>query len=169
MFSDYENGDDEDDDATIVHGRTEFRWFRWIVVYIFGTLVEFEKAVRKYAIHQERNVKSCLSDKARLNKLSVRCIEGYPFKLYASWDITRASFVVKKVNNEHTCQRNMDSYHQFKDSWCADQLLDLFKSRQHIPFAKLVDIVRKKNFELPLVGNLFTRLSMLHIEGYVGR
>ena len=85
-----------------------------------------------------------MSDKSKLNKLGVRCIEGCPFKLYASWDKTRASFIVKKVNGDHTCQRNMDSNRQFKASWCADQLLDLFKSRSHIASAELVDIVSKQ-------------------------
>ena len=38
----------------------------------------------------------------------------------------------------------MDLNRQFKASWCADQLLDLFKSRPHIPSAEVVDIVRKQ-------------------------
>ena len=103
--------------TTIVYGRTDFWRFRWIVGQMFGTPVEYKEAVRKYAVHQGRNVKFCLSDKARLNKLGVMCIEGCLFKLYTSWDKTRASFVVNKVNGEHTCQRNMDSNRQFKASW----------------------------------------------------
>ena len=144
VFSEYQNSDDKVDDANGVYGQTALRKFKWIVGHVFSTPVEFNEVVRKYAIHQERNVKFCLSDKCKLNKLGVRCIEGCPFKLYASWDKTRASFIVKKVNGEHTCQRNMDLNRQFKAYWCADQLLDLFRSRPHIPFAELVDIVRKQ-------------------------
>ncbi|XP_057538141.1 uncharacterized protein LOC130815669 [Amaranthus tricolor] len=108
----YENSDHEDDDATI-----DFRKSKWIFGQVFSTPVEFKEAVRKYAIHQRRNVRFYLSDKSKLNKLCVKCIDGCPFKLYASWDKTRASFIVKKFNGDHTCQRNMDSNRQFKASW----------------------------------------------------
>ena len=37
VFSNYDNGDDEADDAIIVHGKTAFRRFKWIVRQVFGT------------------------------------------------------------------------------------------------------------------------------------
>ena len=54
-----------------------------------------------------------------------------------------ASYVVKTVDGQHTCQRNIDSNRQFKASWCAKKLLDLFKSRPYIPSSEIVDIVSK--------------------------
>ena len=50
VFSEYDNSDDEVDDATVVHGRTDFRRFKWIVGQVFGIPVEF-KEVMKYAVH----------------------------------------------------------------------------------------------------------------------
>ena len=99
VFSEYEDSDDEADDATGVHGGTDFRKFKWIVGQVFSTPVEFKEAVRKYAIHQGRNVKFYLSDKSKLNKLGVRCVDGCPFKLYASWDKKRACFIVNSSSS----------------------------------------------------------------------
>ncbi|XP_057535489.1 uncharacterized protein LOC130813663 [Amaranthus tricolor] len=134
----------EEDDSQDLDYELSHEKFKWIVGQVFSTPIELKEAIRKYAIHQGRNVKFCLSDKSKLNKLGVRCIDGCPFKLYASWDKTRASFIVKKVNGDHTCQRNIAFNCQFKASWCADQLLNLFKSKPHIPSTELVDIVRKE-------------------------
>ena len=42
VFSEYDNSDDEADDATVVHGRTDLRRFKWIVGQVFSTPVEFK-------------------------------------------------------------------------------------------------------------------------------
>jgi MuDR family transposase len=143
VLSEYENSDDEIAIPTVVNNKTDFRRFKWCVGIVFGNHLEFRQAVTRYAIAQGRNLKICASDKKRLQRLGVRCVAGCPFRIFASWDRKIASYVVKSVDGNHTCQRNMDSNIQFKASWCADELLDLFKSRPHIPSSEIVDIVRK--------------------------
>ena len=60
--------------------------------------------------------------------LGVTCVEGCPFMI-----------IQIKTRLELLLLSNL----QFKASWCTEQLLDLFKTRPHIPSAEFVDIVRK--------------------------
>ena len=53
---------------------------------VFGNCLEFRQAVTRYAIAQGRNVKICASDKKRLQRIGVRCVEGCPFRIFASLD-----------------------------------------------------------------------------------
>jgi MULE transposase-like protein len=80
-------------------------------------------------------------------RLGVVCVNGCPFKLYASWDKGLAAYIVKSVTPQHTCQRNMDGNRQLKSSWVAEQMLDVFKSRPHVPSSEIIDLV-KQNYKV---------------------
>ncbi|KAL2938185.1 Calcium-transporting ATPase PAT1 [Bienertia sinuspersici] len=67
---------------------------------------------------------------------------GCPFKLYASWDSRRGTFVVKSVVNENTCLRNMERNRQLKSSWVAEQLLEVFKAKPHWPAKDIMQTIR---------------------------
>lgn len=77
----------------------------------------------KYTTAQGRNLKFSVSDNNRNKRLGAICVEGCKFKIYASWDSRRETFVVKSINNNHNCQRNMMANRQLKSPWIADQFL----------------------------------------------
>ncbi|KAL2925814.1 UDP-N-acetylglucosamine--N-acetylmuramyl-(pentapeptide) pyrophosphoryl-undecaprenol N-acetylglucosamine transferase [Bienertia sinuspersici] len=125
IVSDYEESEEEihtptpsDEDETLEERRakigllvgkdTDFSKFQWQVGQRFTLRAEFKQAVTKFAIFQGRNLCVVAANKKRQQRIGVRCSEGYPFWLYASWDSRRGSFVVKRVMNEHTCLRNME-------------------------------------------------------------
>ena len=51
-----------------------------------------------------------------------------PFKLHASWDSWRAYFIMKSVNGEHSCNRNMDANKKMKSTWLVENFLEVFKA-----------------------------------------
>ncbi|KAL2922877.1 Palmitoyltransferase ZDHHC2 [Bienertia sinuspersici] len=158
--SDYEQSDEEvhtppdsGEDETLHERRSkrsllvslesDFKLFSWKVGQRFATRSDFKKAVAKYGIYQGRNVSIKISNKSRQQRVGVRCLNGCPFQLYASWDSRRSSFVVKTVREEHTCTRNMKKNKQLKYKWVAEQLLDVFKARPHWPGKEIVKTVRR--------------------------
>ncbi|KAL2892664.1 Gag-Pol polyprotein [Bienertia sinuspersici] len=158
--SDYEQSDEEvhtppdsgEDEALherrskrslLVSLESDFKLFSWKVGQRFATRSDFKKAVAKYGIYQGRNVSIKISNKSRQQRVGVRCLNGCPFQLYASWDSRRSSFVVKTVREEHTCTRNMKKNKQLKYKWVAEQLLDVFKARPHWPGKEIVETIRR--------------------------
>ncbi|KAL2925190.1 Antiviral helicase SKI2 [Bienertia sinuspersici] len=101
-----------------------------------------DDTVAKYGIAQGRNVGFKISDKGRQQRLGVNCAGGCPFRLYASWDTRRATFVLKTVKGEHTCVRNMERNKQLRTGWIAEQLLEVFKSRPHWPAKDIIECIR---------------------------
>ncbi|KAL2944418.1 putative protein FAR1-RELATED SEQUENCE 10 [Bienertia sinuspersici] len=91
-------------------------------------------------------------DESRQQRLGVKCNPGCPFRLYCSWDSRRAAFVVKSVEDQHTCVRNMESNRQLKSTWLAKQFLELFKSRPHWPAKEIVETIRVAYRVLVKVG-----------------
>ncbi|KAL2901902.1 GTPase-activating protein SAC7, partial [Bienertia sinuspersici] len=143
---------DSDEDDTGQHRRlrqkllvpanTDFSVFQWKVGQKFATRKDFKQAVAKYGIAQGRNVGFKISDKGRQQRLGVDCAGGCPFRLYASWDTRRATFVLKTVKGEHTCVRNMERNKQLRTGWIAEQLLEVFKSRPHWPAKDIIECIR---------------------------
>ncbi|XP_057250649.1 uncharacterized protein LOC104893349 [Beta vulgaris subsp. vulgaris] len=127
----------------LVSEDADFSKFNWKVGQRFPSRAAFRKAVSKYGILQGRNLKYISSNKNRLERLGVVCVEGCPFKLYASWDTRRATYLVKMVKSEHSCNRTMERNHQLKSSWLAQQFIEVFKSRPHWPAKEIVETVRR--------------------------
>lgn len=75
--------------------------------------------------------------------MEVKCTTGCPFRLFASWDSRRACFVVKSVDDEHSCTRNMEGNRQMTSTWLAKQFLEIFKARPHWPAKELIETVRQ--------------------------
>ncbi|KAL2896636.1 Callose synthase 10 [Bienertia sinuspersici] len=121
---------------------TDFKEFRWQVGQRFATRNDFREAVTKYGVYQGRNVSIVISDNARQQRIGVKCGEGCPFRLYASWESRRATYVVKTVVPEHTCVRNMERNKQLKSSWMAKQLLEVFNARPHWPAKEIIECIR---------------------------
>ncbi|KAL2904204.1 Phosphoenolpyruvate carboxylase [Bienertia sinuspersici] len=127
----------------LVYPNTDFTKFKWQVGQRFPSRQAFKDAVAKYAIYQGKNVKVTVSDKSRQQRVGIRCVKGCPLYLYASWDSRRATVVVKRVMDEHTCSRNTKKNRQLKSSWVAKQLLDIFKSRPHWPAEEIKETIRR--------------------------
>lgn len=121
----------------------DFRTFQWKVGQRFPNRESFKQAVASFAIMQGRNLRFNISNKKRGQRLGACCIAGCPFKLYSSWDSRRACFVVKTIQNEHTCCRNMKKNIQLKSTWAAQQLLEVFKSRPHWPASEIKETIRR--------------------------
>ncbi|XP_021725172.1 uncharacterized protein LOC110692473 [Chenopodium quinoa] len=193
--SEYEESDEEihtprgsDEEETIgerksrrgllVGLETDFTQFQWKVGHRFATREDFKQAVAKFAIFQGRNLTIVTANKSRQQRIGVRCSEGFPFRLYASWDSWRGSFVVKTVVSNHSCIRTMEKNKQLKGSWLAEQLLDVFKARPHWPAKEIIETVRRayrviirKEFAYKVKWHAHKKLhgSMREHYGKVGR
>ncbi|KAL2932963.1 Serum amyloid A protein [Bienertia sinuspersici] len=136
----------------VVNSSTDFSNLKWVVGIRFPNREEFKECVTRYAVAQGRNLTWVVSDKGRQQRLGVKCNPGCPFRLYCSWDSRRAAFVVKSVEDQHTCVRNMESNRQLKSTWLAKQFLELFKSRPHWPAKEIVETIRVAYRVLVKVG-----------------
>ena len=65
---------------------TDFSIFKWKVGLRFQNKDAFKKAVAKFAVTNGRNLSFAVSNKNRQQRLKVKCLQRYPFRLYASWD-----------------------------------------------------------------------------------
>ncbi|KAL2935024.1 50S ribosomal protein L19 [Bienertia sinuspersici] len=128
--------------SLLIGPNTNFSSFKWKLGQRFTTRSDFKEAVAKYGILQGRNVGILISNKGRQQRLGVSCEKGCPFRLYASWDTRRASYVVKTVKGEHTCVRNMERTKQMKIGWMARQFLEVFKARPHWPAKEIIESIR---------------------------
>lgn len=129
--------------GTLVKADTDFAVFTWKVGQRFASRDDFKDAVAKYAILQGRDLVFEISDQKRQQRLGVRCVPGCGFYLYGAWDSRRATFVVKRVESDHTCQRNMKRNRQLKSTWVARQFLEVFKSRPHWPAKEIIETIRR--------------------------
>ncbi|CAH9134895.1 unnamed protein product [Cuscuta epithymum] len=137
----------------VVNEHTDYNILEWKVGTRFESREKFRDAVVRFAVAQGRNLMFSVSDKKRQQRLGAKCVPGCPFRIYASWDSRRGSFVVKSVVGAHMCHRNMEANKQLKSSWVAQQFLEVFKSRPHWPAREIIETVRrayrvvvKKNF-----------------------
>ncbi|KAL2924184.1 Collagen alpha-1(XXVII) chain [Bienertia sinuspersici] len=123
--------------------KIEYNTFQWEVGQRFPSRKDFRAAVTKFAIAQGRDLFFSVSCRKRNQRLAVKCKSGCPFRMYASWHNNSASFMVKSVDGDHTCNRTMGKNRQLKCSWLAEQFLDVFKSRPHWPATEIIETVRR--------------------------
>ena len=98
---------------------TYFSTFKWKTCLRFPNRDGFKRAVAKFAITHGRNLSFNVSNNKQ-QRLGVKCLTGYPFRVYSSWDLRRACFVVKSVDGEQNCNINMDANKLMKSSWLAE-------------------------------------------------
>ncbi|KAL2894767.1 DNA translocase FtsK [Bienertia sinuspersici] len=128
--------------SMLVSCDSDFSKFQWKVGQRFPSREEFRQAVVKYAILQGRNLGFVVSNKARRQQLGVKCIKGCPFYLFSSWHSKKGSFIVKTVNSEHRCERNMSRNKQLTTRWVAKEMLEVFKARPHWPAKEISDTIK---------------------------
>ena len=115
----------------VVNENTNFSIFLWKVRLRFPNRDAFKKEVVKFAVTNGMNLSFVVNNKNRQQRLRVNCLLGCPFRLYASWDSWRACFVVKSVDGEHSCNKNIEANKQMKSTWLDEQFLEVFKERPH--------------------------------------
>ncbi|KAL2905507.1 Leucine-zipper-like transcriptional regulator 1 [Bienertia sinuspersici] len=108
----------------------------------FTTREAFREVVAQYAVAQGKNLSFGGSNKKQLQRLEAKCLPGCHFNVYGSWDKRRACFVVKSLEEKHTCNRNMVKNIQLKATWLAKQFLEIFKSRPHWPAKEIKETAR---------------------------
>ncbi|KAL2898834.1 Preterminal protein [Bienertia sinuspersici] len=128
--------------SIVVSQNTDWNTFVWSVGQRFTTREAFREAVAHYVVAQGNNQSFVGSNKNQLRRLEAKCLPGCPFKVYGSWDNRTACFVVKSLEEKHTCNRNMVKNKQLKATWLAKQFLEIFKSRPHWPAKEIKETVR---------------------------
>ena len=93
----------------VVNKNTNFSTFQWKVALRFPNRDAFKKAIAKFSITQGRNLSFVVSNKNRQQRLGVKYMTNYPIRLYSSWNSRTTCFIVKSMNGEHNCNRNMDA------------------------------------------------------------
>ncbi|KAL2896139.1 putative sodium-coupled neutral amino acid transporter 10 [Bienertia sinuspersici] len=53
------------------------------------------------------------------------------------------SFIVKKVVNEHRCEKNMKKNRQLTSMWAAKEMLEVFKARPHCPAEEIKETIKR--------------------------
>ncbi|CAH9110754.1 unnamed protein product [Cuscuta epithymum] len=91
----------------------------WKVGMKFASPEIFKKQVVRYAIIAGYSIRFSKSEKV---KIAARCKEGCVWRIYASWDGLKESFVVKSLNPNHTCNRQDYENIHAKPSWSISVL-----------------------------------------------
>lgn len=86
--------------------------------------------------------------------------------------------MVKSVDSEHVCTRNMEKNKLLYAKWVAQQFLDVLKTRPHLPTKEISDSVKKaydylvkKPFAYHVMYNAYKMLhgSMLDYYNNLGK
>ena len=136
--SQYENSDEEvrtprdsEDELGYIHTVYRGRRFdaggaietiKFQVGMKFESASEFTTAVRNYAIWNGFNIRFI---KSEARKVQVACDRDCPWRMYGSLDGMKESFVVKTLNDDHTCSRvprNIQANHK----WIVNHFLEKF-------------------------------------------
>ena len=90
----------------------------------FDSRCTFRTTVRNYAIANGFNLKHVRSTDA---SEEFKCLEGCPWRIYASLDQMKEYFVVKSLNDYHTCSKATRN-NQVTYKWIANHFLDKFRT-----------------------------------------
>ena len=120
---------------------TDYKKLTWEVGMTFGTMEKFKEAVIRFALAQGYDLTFSVSDSKR-RRVGAVCRSGCKFKLFASWEEMRATYVVKTVINHHVCTRDMRKNRQLKSSWVANYYLMKFKDNPHWSAKDIINTVK---------------------------
>ena len=146
-------GESEDDDirgkkyneaAPSVTEHTNWKKFIWKVGTRFASRDAFKEAVRRYSVTNGRNLYLAKSETGNCGRIVVKCIEGCPFFLLCSLHKGKECYMVKRVKNKHSCQRNMIKNRQLTAGFIANEFLPLFRSKPNWSAKEIVLAVKQK-------------------------
>ncbi|KAL2894437.1 S-adenosylmethionine carrier 1 chloroplastic/mitochondrial [Bienertia sinuspersici] len=60
-----------------------------------------------------------------------------------SWHSLKGSFIVKKVVNQHRCERNMKKNRQLTTMWATKEMLEVFKVRPYWPAEEIKETIKR--------------------------
>ena len=142
-----EDTDDEGDQVRNVETDARFdpqcptEYIKFKVGLKFDSRCTFRTTVRNYAIANGFNLKHVRSTDV---SEEFKCLEGCPWRIYASLDQMKEYFVVKSLNNYHTCSKATRNS-QVTYKWIANHFLDKFRTNYDW---KSVDIMREIHEQL---------------------
>ena len=105
--SDYEVGSPRKNETkryTEFNPQTDLPAAEFKLGMVFPTVEDFRKAVREYAIREQRNIWFPTNERHRV-RAKCNGVGGCPWILFASTMRGSQSVVVKTINNEHTCNK----------------------------------------------------------------
>ena len=100
----------------VVNENTDFSTFQWKVGLIFPNIDAFKREVTKFSITQGMNLSFVINNKKWAAKTWHEVFDKLPIKIVCIGDSRRAYFVVKLVDGEHSCNRNIDANKQMKST-----------------------------------------------------
>lgn len=100
------------------------------------------KAIREYNCLQRRSIKMSINDKRRL---CAKCsgADDCPFYLWASYNKSIDSWMIKKFNEKHTCNRKF-KVSAFTTNFVADKYLESFRADQDMNLKNFSRVVQKQ-------------------------
>ncbi|KAL6569678.1 hypothetical protein OROMI_014192 [Orobanche minor] len=143
---------EDDDDARVrrrvinrltVGPKTDYKTLVWEVGLRFPNVDVFKEGVRRYGIFNGYSLKFGLSDK-RKGKVGVKCKQGCPFFLYASWHHKEACLMLRTVHIKHTCVRDMQRNCLLTSKWLAKEYLGRLKDNPQWAVKDIMDSVRRR-------------------------
>ncbi|XP_021990818.1 uncharacterized protein LOC110887548 [Helianthus annuus] len=146
-------GESEDDNirgkkykeaAPSITEHTNWKKFIWKVGTRFASRDAFKEAVRRYSVTIGRNLYLAKSETGNCGRIVVKCIEGCPFFLLCSLHKGKECYMVKRVQNKHSCQRNMIKNRQLTTRFIANEFLPLFRSKPNWSTKEIVLAVKQK-------------------------
>ncbi|XP_010682934.3 uncharacterized protein LOC104897696 [Beta vulgaris subsp. vulgaris] len=131
-----------------MEGASYYRKFIWRVGMKFSSPEMFKEMVNKYAVYAGYSVRWIRSENKK--KMEAKCKMGCEWKVYASWDGQKKSFMVKSVHDQHTCDRADYENLQAKSRWLAREFLDKFREEPNWP---------RKSLEKEVLNRFGVKLS----------
>lgn len=141
---------DEDDEVDSMKEKVHFKVSSdmelkslvWRVGMRFASPLIFREQVIRYAVVAGYSIRWNKSEKN--NKLAAKCKKGCIWKIYASWDGKRETFVVKTVTPDHTCNRQDFENIQVKSGWLAKEYLEQYRKEPSWPTNSLITAVMER-------------------------
>jgi len=140
------SGSDSDEDDPIQGKFPTFKQprkmldYKWEVGTYFGTKLQFQHAMRTYAIHSGREIKFVKNDKLRM-RLECRGRGSCEWKAYCAKIRNEATWQLRQVSPYHTCSRS-NKVKFLNSKWLGTKLEPNVREN---PTLKIQDIINKSN------------------------
>lgn len=106
---------------------------------VFASVELLRKAISEYTCQSRRAITLPVNDQQRLE---ARCVEGCPWYMWASYDNRSKCFMIKKLNDVHTCERNW-KIKAFSYKFIAQKYIDTVRADEKISLKNLGRLVQK--------------------------
>jgi len=139
-----DSGSDSDEDGAIQGKFPTFKQprkmldYKWEVGTYFGTKLEFQHAMRTYAIHSGREIKFVKNEKLRMR---LNCRGSCEWKVFCAKIPNEETWQLRQVGPDHTCSRG-NKVKFLNSKWLGTKLQPNVREN---PTLKIQDIINKTN------------------------